>query len=273
MHDSALEKAQVFRRAYLAPYEAVPLRLLDVGSAVVAAGHASNREVFANPHWRYVGLDIEPGPNVDVVVGDPYDWREVADASVDVVLCSQGFEHTALVWITILEIARVLRPNGLAFVVAPGAGPLHRYPLDCWRFYDDGLPALAGWAELSVLESHVQWRPAYRRGNQWRDAAAILQRPVRSEAEEARAAAKIRLVKLAHSGGRGPLAAGPAADAALPPPPSAIRPAGGSGALAAHEEGLIAARSPLAYKLGLAGAHLRAIRRIFATRAPDIRAG
>ncbi|MCX7328493.1 MAG: hypothetical protein NTW00_10335 [Hyphomicrobiales bacterium] len=34
-------------------------------------------------------LDIEAGPNVDMVVAEPNDWREVADASFDIVACSQ----------------------------------------------------------------------------------------------------------------------------------------------------------------------------------------
>jgi SAM-dependent methyltransferase len=267
MHDSAFAKAQLFRRAYLAPYEREMLAILDVGSAVVAAGHRSNREAFANPSWRYVGLDIEAGLNVDVAVSDPYDWREVASASVDVVACSQVLEHTEFFWITILEIGRVLKPNGLAFIVAPGSGPLHRFPVDCWRFYDDGLPALARWAELAVVESRVQWRPVYRRGNQWRDAAAILQRPIRTPAEEARVAAKTVYVKAAHAG-----TSAETAGQAEAPRPSVIAPATPAGALAAGEDELAAGRSPLAYKLSLAGAHLRAIRRLLRTKATEIRA-
>jgi SAM-dependent methyltransferase len=269
MHDSAFEKAQVFRRAYLAAYESVPLTVLDIGAAVVAEGHRSNRQAFENVNWRYLGLDIEAGSNVDLAVADPYDWREVADASADVVTCSQVLEHTEFFWITILEIARVLKPNGLGFIVAPGSGPLHRYPVDCWRFYDDGLPALARWADLSVLESAVQWRPVYRRGNQWRDAAIVLQRPVRSAEEEAKAAAKNRLVKAAHAGG-GEVSAllGPAPV----PQPSMIEHAHGLNALADHEQALATAHAPLSYKLSLAGGHLRAIRRLFATDARDIRA-
>jgi SAM-dependent methyltransferase len=266
MHDSAFEKAQVFRRAYLAPYENEPLTVLDVGSAVIET-HSSNREAFANPAWRYIGLDIEPGPNVDVVVADPYDWREVETGSVDLVACSQVFEHTEFFWITILEIARVVRPNGLAFIIAPGAGPLHRYPVDCWRFYDDGLPALARWADLTVLESRVQWRPVYRRGNKWRDAAIVLQRPVRTAGDEAKAEAKSRLVKAAYAGTE----AGPPATAIEALKPSVIQPASSLDALAAHEDRLLRTRSALSHKLSLAGIHLRAIRRLAATKLEEIR--
>lgn len=85
----AFRKAQLFRRTVLAPFENQALDVLEFGSAVVAGGHASNREAFANPHWCHVELDIEAGPNVDMVVAEPNDWREVADASFDIVACSQ----------------------------------------------------------------------------------------------------------------------------------------------------------------------------------------
>jgi SAM-dependent methyltransferase len=109
MHISAYEKTRVFREAYLAPYENQPLTILDVGSAVVVEGQLSQRQLMVNANWTYVGLDIEAGPNVEVVVADPYDWREVADASVDAVICSQVFEHIEFPWLSIMEIGRVLR--------------------------------------------------------------------------------------------------------------------------------------------------------------------
>ena len=136
----AFRKVQLFCRTVLAPFENLALDMLDVGSAVVAGGHASNLEAFANPHWCYVGLDIEAGPNVDLVVAEPHDWREVADASFDIVACSQVatrqqpdssqvFEHTEFFWITILEIGRVLKPGSLAFHRRAGLRPAP--PLSC----------------------------------------------------------------------------------------------------------------------------------------------
>lgn len=265
MHDSAFEKALLFRRAYLAAYEDRALTILDVGSAVVAEGHRSNRDAMINATWRYIGLDIEAGVNVDVAVADPYDWRELNDGSVDVVTCSQVLEHTEFFWITILEIGRVLRPNGLAFIVAPGSGPLHRFPVDCWRFYDDGLPALGRWAGLTIVEARVQWRPLYRRGNQWRDAAIILQRPVRTPSEEATVSARNRHAKAAL------VDVGHAPEPWQAPIASIIAPVGSPDALAAHEEHLASQRSPLAYKLSLIGAHLRSIRRLATTDPRDVR--
>lgn len=265
MHDSAFRKAQLFRQAMLGPFEAAPLTVLDVGSAVVAGGHRSNREAFVNPQWRYVGMDIEAGPNVDLVVAEPYDWREVADGSIDLVTCSQVFEHTEFFWITILEIGRILKPGGLAFVVAPGSGPLHRYPVDCWRFYDDGLPALAKWADLDVLDARVQWRPVYGKGDMWRDAAVLLQRPLRDADREARAAAKTRLVKAAHLGLSAEALAAPV-PSLEPSPLAACRPAN---FLEAEENRLFEAKSGLSHKANAVAKNLRAIRRTLARPATE----
>ncbi len=264
MHQSAFRKAQLLRRSLLAPFEGEALSVLDVGSAVVADGHMSNREAFANPNWAYVGLDIEPGPNVDLVVAEPYDWREVADGSHDLVTCSQVFEHTEFFWITILEIGRALKPGGLAFIVAPGSGPLHRYPVDCWRFYDDGMPALAKWADLDVLDARVQWRPVYGKGDMWRDAAIVLQRPARDAAREAAASRKAAMVKAAHLGL--PYAE-PPAPALTPSVLAACKPAD---ILAAEEERLFTGKPALAHKANEIGKNLRAIRRTLATPASRI---
>jgi SAM-dependent methyltransferase len=196
MHDSALDKARVFRTAYLAEVETAPLVVLDVGSAVAEPDQGSNRDVMSNPNWRLLGIDIEPALNVDLVVADPYDWTEITTATVDVVTCSEVFEHAEFFWITMLEIARVLKANGLAFITSPSAGPLHRFPVDCWRFYDDAFQALAKYAQLNLLESQVQWAPAYQKGIQWRDCSAVLQRPTRSPAEEAVAFARLTAGKI-----------------------------------------------------------------------------
>src|SRR5262245_8049643 len=138
---------------------------------------------------------MEPGENVDLVLADGYDWKEIADNSFDVVLCSQVMEHARYPWRLAQEIARVLRPRGLALLVAPSAGHVHRYPEDCFRYFPDGLPALAATAGLSVIESYVQQRSVYR-SNIWLDAVAVLQKPVRTPTEEARECARLELGRL-----------------------------------------------------------------------------
>ena len=270
MHASAQDKARVFRRAYLAGVETTPLTVLDVGSAIVDGQSLSNRDVMANPAWTLRGMDIEPGLNVDIVVADPYHWTEIASASVDVVTCSEVFEHAEFFWITMLEIARVLKGNGLAFITSPGGGPRHRFPVDCWRFYDDAFAALARYAGLTLLEAQVQWVPAYRKGIQWRDSSAVMQKPARDTGAAHADAMRYAI-------GKSLRAAEPALAeieasklAPTPCPLSAIPPLTGRNAFLAREAELLAGESVAVRKTRLVLRQLREIRRIIATPMRDL---
>ena len=67
---------------------------------------------------RYIGLDFEAGPGVDLVLDDPY--RLPFDAgSVDTVVSSSCFEHVEFFWLMFNEVLRVLKPNGLFYLNVP----------------------------------------------------------------------------------------------------------------------------------------------------------
>jgi SAM-dependent methyltransferase len=160
---------------HLATKRGASLAVLDVGSMDV---NGSYRPIFADPAWTYTGLDTQAGPGVDVVAHSPYRWP-IPSGSVDVVISGQAFEHIRFPWVTVLEVVRVLRPGGLVVVIAPSAGPEHRYPEDCWRFYPDGMAALAAWADLHVVEAVTYWAPAGYMENsaQWADSVLVAEKP------------------------------------------------------------------------------------------------
>jgi SAM-dependent methyltransferase len=196
MHESAMDKFLVFVDAYLRPQAGTAMEVLDVGSRAIGTGSPTHRAAIVAQGWRYVGLDIEAGENVDMQVSDGYDWNMVDDDSFDVVLCSQVLEHARYPWRLTQEIARVLRPLGLAFLASPSSGHVHRYPEDCFRYYPDGLSALAAASGLVVVEAHVQRRLVYR-SNLWLDALLIAQKPVRAPDEAGRERARLQLSRLA----------------------------------------------------------------------------
>ncbi len=149
------------------------LSVLDVGSMNV---NGSYRTLFDDPSWRYTGMDAAAGGGVDVVLGRPYDWSSLGDASFDVVVSGQAFEHIEFPWVTILEVARVLRPGGLVCIVVPSSGMEHRFPVDCWRYYPDGIRALVRWADLDVVRASTNWEPRsdYPDGSaQWCDTVVV----------------------------------------------------------------------------------------------------
>jgi SAM-dependent methyltransferase len=167
---------KLFRERYLEQHIAQPLRILDVGSQDV---NGTYKPFFEVPRWTYVGADMAPGKNVDVVLDTPYRWRQFPGESFDVVVSGQAFEHVEFFWITILEIGRILKPHGICCIIAPAGGFEHRYPVDCWRFYRDGFRALAKWARLEVLEATTQWQNDHHEDGSdlWQDSVLIARKP------------------------------------------------------------------------------------------------
>ncbi len=178
MHDTSREKMVAFVSTYLPSVHATPLEILDVGSRVVDDGHSQFRELLARPPWHYRGLDVEAGKNVDVVVRDPYRWDELPADSVDLVVSGQALEHIRYFWVTAFEIGRVLRPGGLAFLIAPSRGFEHRHPVDCWRFYRDGMETLASYLGFTLIDSFTDWDRSF-----WADSLVVMEKPVWSDDE------------------------------------------------------------------------------------------
>ncbi|MBI5885212.1 MAG: class I SAM-dependent methyltransferase [Deltaproteobacteria bacterium] len=178
MHQSSFDKMSKFRETYLAGREREPLLILDLGSMDV---NGSYRPLFVSDSWQYKGIDLAEGRNVDIVLPNPYDWTGIESTSVDVVVSGQAFEHIEYFWLTMLEIARVLKPGGLCCIIAPSGGFEHRYPVDCWRFYSDGFSALGRFAGLEVLDAYTQKENlGYKDDSDtWKDSVIICRKPAR----------------------------------------------------------------------------------------------
>lgn len=174
MHQSSYERMGKLRDAFLDAKK--NLTIIDLGSMEVYGG--TYRPLFERPGWRYLGMDLGIGRNVDIVLADPYIWP-LEDASVDVVISGQALEHVEFFWLTFQELARVLRPGGRALLIAPSGGMEHRYPVDCWRFYPDAYRAMAKWTGLRLLEASADWTPASHYtddSSQWKDCWGVFEK-------------------------------------------------------------------------------------------------
>ncbi|MBX2811158.1 MAG: class I SAM-dependent methyltransferase [Myxococcales bacterium] len=166
MHDTALEYGDLFFKAYAGSESP---KILDIGSADV---NGSLRTVA--PHsCDYVGVDFAPGPGVDVVITDPY-TLPFEDNTFDLCVSTSVFEHSEFFWVLFVEILRVIKATGRLYMNAPSNGEVHRYPVDCWRFYPDSGRALERWAQHSginavLLESFI----GRQHNDQWNDFIAV----------------------------------------------------------------------------------------------------
>ena len=181
MHLSSLEHVKRLVAHYLVGKPA--LNIVDIGSYDV---NGSYKQFFSQPGWRYTGVDLSAGPNVDVVLTSPY-RLPLPSHSVDVIVSGQAFEHVEFFWLTWLEIARVLKPGGMIFLLAPSRGPEHRYPQDCWRFYPDAYRALANYVSMELLEVSTDWQPHVDPDSApWGDTVGVFRQPPLSWAKRLR---------------------------------------------------------------------------------------
>lgn len=151
MHPSSLENMRKCYRRFIrgsALEAAERVTVLDVGGADV---NGSYRDVFDGPQFTYLGADLAPAEGVAIVLDDPY-RIPLDDASIDIVVSGQMFEHCEFFWLAFAEMVRVVKPSGFVFLIAPSAGPIHRYPVDCYRFYPDAFRALAKYANCEAVD-------------------------------------------------------------------------------------------------------------------------
>src|SRR5215831_10178505 len=118
----------------------LPGPVLEIGSYQVPGQEhlADLRALF--PGKPYTGLDMRPGPGVDLV-GDAQNLPH-ADGSVGTVIAMSTLEHVPRFWRAFDEARRVLRPDGALLLSCPFYFHIHSFPSDYWRFTPEALELL-----------------------------------------------------------------------------------------------------------------------------------
>lgn len=148
MHPHAYKCARKFVEKYLNGMANDQLNVLDVGSLDV---NGTLKPLFAvNNNWKYTGMDLQAGNNVDIVLEDMHKYP-FQDSCFDVIVSTTVLEHDPMFWISFQEMVRVTKSKGYIYLCTPSAGRVHRYPLDCWRFYPDAYKALSMWCPSATL--------------------------------------------------------------------------------------------------------------------------
>lgn len=120
--------------------------ILDVGSRSIK-GQPTYREIFPHP-FEYIGMDIVPGNNVEVVGYDALSGKVF-----DVVICGQVLEHVRQPWEFLASLKKYFAQY--ICVIAPNTYGLHEYPIDTFRYFPDGMRSLfevAGIREVAIYK-------------------------------------------------------------------------------------------------------------------------
>jgi SAM-dependent methyltransferase len=99
---------------WVTDHAAAAEHVLDIGGRDI---NGTPRELFADA--EYTVIDLEAGPNVDVVA-DITEWHTTQ--RFDVVLCLEVLEHVEDWWAIIAAAHRLTKPGGVFIVTCAGPG-------------------------------------------------------------------------------------------------------------------------------------------------------
>lgn len=103
------------------------------------------RSIFPEPD-RFVGLDMFPGPNVDVLADlcSPTFLADHADmiGKFRTVVCNALLEHVKNPFTAAANVAALIAPGGHLFFGGPWVWSYHGYPGDFFRISFDGIAEL-----------------------------------------------------------------------------------------------------------------------------------
>jgi len=127
MDIQTLDWARDLKRRYITEPEYV----LDVGSLNI---NGTFRGLFTDAK-QYLGIDLQEGPDVDMVGNGNELGKILTNAYFDVVICMNTLEHDPYFWKTLAEINKVIKKDGWFFVGMPTfTFPIHNHPDDYYRF-------------------------------------------------------------------------------------------------------------------------------------------
>lgn len=127
-------------------------RVLEVGAYDV---NGSVRGAVSR--WQpseYVGVDVVPGPGVDLTCDVTNLARRLGECSFDVVISTEMLEHVRDWRSAVANLKAVLRPGGDLLLTTRSRGfHFHGYPADFWRFEISDMKVIFEDMSLLALES------------------------------------------------------------------------------------------------------------------------
>jgi len=160
MHENSMSLMKDFADKYVP----VGSTVLDIGSGDI---NGTYRGLF--PGRKYIGVDVCPGKNVDIIMGSK-EWDDLSD--VDVIISGQTLEHVEDIPKLLNSLYKILKDNGIICEIAPSDGPPHYYPIWVGNFSIERMTKVmtdAGFEIISCKISDV---------GTWKDCCCIAKKGV-----------------------------------------------------------------------------------------------
>ena len=95
---------------------------------------------------EYIGIDMESGPGVDIVLDITSDFQQIdnklGDRRFGTIFCLSVLEHCDDPFKMADNLTSLLKPNGQILISVPFTWQIHGYPNDYWRFTPEGIKKL-----------------------------------------------------------------------------------------------------------------------------------
>ena len=114
------------------------------------------RSLFADK-GEYIGVDMENGPGVDVVLDLTDDFEKIHTKLLGrrfaTIICLSVLEHCEQPFKMADNLTLLLRPKGRIFIGVPFVWKIHGYPNDYWRFTPEGIRKLFPKIQFDIQKS------------------------------------------------------------------------------------------------------------------------
>jgi SAM-dependent methyltransferase len=141
-----------FVRSSLHESEVRGRSVLEVGSRNVS-GLSVRPSIQALGPTSYIGVDIEPGPEVDEICDAGQLRERFGDDSFDVVISTELLEHVRDWRHVVSNLKHVVRPGGKLVLTTRSYGfPHHGWPHDYWRYEIDDMKVIFRDFDIDALQ-------------------------------------------------------------------------------------------------------------------------
>ena len=113
--------------------------IVEIGSRDYGST-SSFRDFYAG--CEYIGIDMGPGKNVDLVVDLTEGIGELRTSHFALGICCSVLEHVRRPWVLAQHLTSVIRAGGALYMSVPWVWRYHAYPDDYFRFSWRGIMEL-----------------------------------------------------------------------------------------------------------------------------------
>jgi SAM-dependent methyltransferase len=166
----------MYLKAYLPEVEGA---VLEIGSKDY--GNTATFRDFYHSN-TYIGVDLEAGPNVDVVADLTKPDHGFKKSSFSLVICCSVLEHVKKPWLFAPIVSELVKPGGYLYISVPWVWPYHAFPGDYYRFSHQGIAALFDpfeWSNLTYSTGTPGEFTPLDLNAPYQDLAMVLHQPMR----------------------------------------------------------------------------------------------